>query len=108
MLKAYQIRSNLDIKLAMTKRKTSFGFVVIADDRRIEEVQCMIAAISHCHDRMLITAHALCATCHGSSMWHKMLNPWCLSGLVAKALGYEYTPGITWDKSKLMWANTSK
>ena len=55
---------------------------------RIGEVQCLIAAISHCHDR---------SADHSSRIVRNL--SW-FEYVVAKRLGYDYTPGITWDKSK--------
>jgi hypothetical protein len=73
---------------------------------RIEEVQCMIAAISHCHDRSADHNSRIVRNLswfeYVAQNAESMVSEWT----VAKALGYDYTPGITWDKSKPMWEIT--
>jgi hypothetical protein len=67
---------------------------------RIEEVQCMIAAIQHCHDRSADHSSRIVKNLswfeYVAQNAESMVSEWT----VAKALGYDYTPGITWDKSK--------
>jgi transposase len=63
--------------------------------------------LTHCHDReVLITAHALFAICHGLSMWHKTLNPWCLSGLWPKLWVMTTHRALHGISQKPMWEIT--
>jgi hypothetical protein len=67
---------------------------------RIEEVQCMIAAIQHCHDRSANHSSRIVKDISWFAYVAQMGESMAAELVVAKRLGYEYTPGITWDKSK--------
>jgi hypothetical protein len=66
---------------------------------RIEEIQCMVAAIQHCKDRN--ADHA--TRWHKTPSWFEyvaqMAESMAAEWIVAKRLGYDYQPGTTWDKS---------
>jgi len=67
---------------------------------RIEEVQCMIAAIQHCHDRSADHSSRIVKDISWFAYVAQMGESMAAEYVVAKRLGYDYTPGITWDKSK--------
>ena len=67
---------------------------------RIEEVQCMIAAIQHCHDRNADHTTRFQKNLSWFEYVAQMAESMAAELVVAKALGYDYQPGITWDKSK--------
>ena len=67
---------------------------------RIEEVQCMIAAIQHCHDRNADHPTRFQKNLSWFEYVAQMAESMAAELVVAKALGYDYQPGITWDKSK--------
>ena len=67
---------------------------------RIEEVQCMIAAIQHCHDRSADHSSRIVKDISWFAYVAQMAESMAAELIVAKRLGYDYTPGITWDKSK--------
>ena len=67
---------------------------------RIEEVQCMIAAIQHCHDRSADHSSRIVKDISWFAYVAQMGESMAAEYLVAKRLGYEYQPGITWDKTK--------
>ena len=67
---------------------------------RIEEVQCMIAAIQHCHDRSADHSSRIVKNLSGFEYVAQMGESMLAEMVVAKRLGYDYQPGITWDKSK--------
>ena len=67
---------------------------------RIEEVQCMIAAIQHCHDRSADHSSRIVKNLSWFEYVAQMGESMAAELVVAKHLGYDYTPGITWDKSK--------
>lgn len=67
---------------------------------RLEEIQCILAAVQHCEDR------------NGEHFTRRQKNPsWfefvaqmaeamAAEWVVAKRLDYDYKPGMTWDKSR--------
>jgi hypothetical protein len=67
---------------------------------RMEEIQCLIAAIDHCKDRDADHSSRIVRNLswfeYVAQNAESMVSEW----IVAKALGYEYKPGITWDKSQ--------
>jgi hypothetical protein len=67
---------------------------------RIEEVQCMIAAIQHCHDRSADHSTRIVKNLSWFEFVAQMAESMQAEWIVAQKLGYDYTPGITWDKSK--------
>jgi hypothetical protein len=67
---------------------------------RIEEVQCMIAAIQHCHDRSADHSSRIVKNLSWFDYVAQMGESMLAEMVVAKRLGYDYEPGITWDKSK--------
>ena len=67
---------------------------------RIEEVQCMIAAIQHCHDRSADHSSRIVKNLSWFEYVAQMGESMLAEMVVAKRLGYDYEPGITWDKSK--------
>ena len=67
---------------------------------RIEEVQCMIAAIQHCHDRSADHSSRIVRNLSWFEYVAQMGESMLAELVVAKRLGYDYTPGITWDKSQ--------
>ena len=67
---------------------------------RIEEVQCMIAAIQHCHDRNADHPTRFQKNLSWFEYVAQMAESMAAEWVVAKRLDYDYQPGITWDKSK--------
>jgi len=67
---------------------------------RIEEVQCLLAAISHCHDKSADHSSRIVKNLSWFEYVAQMGESMLAELVVAKRLGYEYQPGITWDKSK--------
>ena len=67
---------------------------------RAEEIQCMIAAIDHCKDRNADHSSRIVRDLswieYVAQNAESMVSEW----IVAKVLGYDYTPGMTWDKDK--------
>ena len=68
--------------------------------QRDEEVQCMIAAIEHCKDRNADHSSRIIRNLSWFEYVAQMAESMSAELIVAKHLGYDYTPGITWDKSK--------
>jgi hypothetical protein len=68
--------------------------------QRDEEVQCMIAAIEHCKDRNADHSSRIIRNLSWFEYAAQMAESMAAEWIVAKRLGYDYTPGITWDKSK--------
>jgi len=60
----------------------------------------MIAAIQHCHDRSADHSTRIVKNLSWFEYVAQMGESMAAELIVAKRLGYEYTPGITWDKSK--------
>ena len=67
---------------------------------RIEEVQCMIAAIQHCHEKSVDHSSRIVKNLSWFEYVAQMAESMAAELVVAKRLGYDYTPGITWDKSQ--------
>jgi hypothetical protein len=67
---------------------------------RAQEIQCMLAAVQHCADRSadhpMRHQRNLAWFDYVAQMAESMAAEW----VVAEKLGYEYKPGITWDKSQ--------
>jgi hypothetical protein len=100
MLTAKANLTNLGIKKAMTEQITSFGFVVIADDHALRKFNACWQQLSIAQIAQAIMRQGGRKHHHGLSMWLKWPKQWQLSGLWPIALGYDYKPGMTWDKSK--------
>ncbi len=66
----------------------------------------MIAAISHCHDRSADHSSRIVKNLSWFEYVAQMGESMLAEMVVAKRLGYDYQPGITWDNQRLMWANT--
>jgi hypothetical protein len=66
----------------------------------LDEVLCMVTAIQHCQNRSadhpMRFQRSLSWFEYVAQMAESMAAEW----LVARTLGYDYSPGITWDKSK--------
>jgi hypothetical protein len=66
----------------------------------LDEVLCMVTAIQHCTNRSadhpMRFQRNLSWFEYVAQMGQSMAAEW----MVARTLGYDYTPGITWDKSK--------
>ena len=60
----------------------------------------MIAAIQHCHDRSADHSSRIVKDISWFAYVAQMAESMAAELVVAKRLGYDYTPGITWDKSK--------
>jgi hypothetical protein len=60
----------------------------------------MIAAISHCHDRSADHSSRIVKNLSWFEYVAQMGESMLAEMVVAKRLGYDYEPGITWDKSK--------
>ena len=60
---------------------------------RIEEVQCMIAAIQHCHDRNADHPTRFQKNLSWFEYVAQMAESMAAELVVAKRLGYEYQPG---------------
>ena len=60
----------------------------------------MIAAIQHCHDRNADHPTRFQKNLSWFEYVAQMAESMAAELVVAKALGYDYQPGITWDKSK--------
>ena len=60
----------------------------------------MIAAISHCHDRSADHSSRIVKNLSWFEYVAQMAESMLAEMVVAKRLGYDYQPGITWDKSK--------
>jgi hypothetical protein len=67
---------------------------------RIEEIQCCVAAIQHCKDRPVDHASRIVKNLSWFEYVAQMAESMAAEWIVAKRLGYEYKPGITWDKTK--------
>ncbi len=67
---------------------------------RMQEVECLCAAIKHCADRnadhLTRIQKNLSWFEYVAQMGESMAAEW----VVAQQLGYDYKPGVTWDKSK--------
>ena len=68
--------------------------------QRDEEVKCMIAAIEHCKDRNADHSSRIIRNLSWFEYVAQMAESMAAEWIVANRLGYDYTPGITWDKSK--------
>ena len=68
--------------------------------QRDAEIQCMIAAIEHCKDRNADHSSRIIRNLSWFEYVAQMAESMAAEWAVAKHLGYDYTPGITWDKSK--------
>ena len=60
----------------------------------------MIAAISHCHDKSADHNSRIVKNLSWFEYVAQMGESMLAELVVAKRLGYDYQPGITWDKSK--------
>ena len=60
----------------------------------------MIAAIEHCKDRNADHSSRIIRNLSWFEYVAQMAESMAAEWIVAKTLGYDYTPGITWDKSK--------
>ena len=67
---------------------------------RAEEIQCFMAAIKHCTNKTGDHETRLQKTKSWFEYVAQMAESMAAEWLVAKHLGYDYAPGITWDKSK--------
>ena len=60
----------------------------------------MIAAIEHCKDRNADHSSRIIRNLSWFEYVAQMAESMAAEWIVGKTLGYNYTPGITWDKSK--------
>ena len=60
----------------------------------------MIAAIEHCKDRNADHSSRIIRNLSWFEYVAQMAESMAAEWIVAKTLGYDFTPGITWDKSK--------
>ena len=67
---------------------------------RMEEVECICAAIKHCADRSGEHQSRRQKTPSWFEFVAQMAEAMAAEWVVAKRLGYDYQPGTTWDKSK--------
>ena len=67
---------------------------------RLHEVQCMVAAMQHCHDRSADHPMRFQRNLSWFEYVAQMAESMAAEWLVAIRLGIDYSPGITWDKSK--------
>lgn len=67
---------------------------------RGEEVKCMMAAIQHCMDRNADHSTRIVRNLSWPEYVAQMAESMIAEWVVAKRIGYDYSPGITWDKSR--------
>jgi len=66
---------------------------------RSDELACLHAAIEHCNDRTPDHQSRADRNINWLGYVKQMAESMAAEWFVAKRLGYEYTPGSTWDKS---------
>jgi hypothetical protein len=75
----------------------------------LDEVLCMVQAIQHCTNRAADHPMRFQRNLSWFEYVAQMAESMAAEWMVARTLGYDYSPGITWDKSpKPMWATTSR
>jgi hypothetical protein len=74
----------------------------------LDEVLCMVQAIQHCTNRPADHPMRFQRNLSWFEYVAQMAESMAAEWMVARTLGYDYSPGITWDKSKPMWATTSR
>jgi len=67
---------------------------------RLIEVQCIISAMKHCEDRDSNHPTRFQKNLSWFEYVAQMAESMVAEWVVADRLGYDYEPGITWDKSK--------
>jgi len=67
---------------------------------RVDEIQCVVAAIEHCKDRAVDHPTRYQKNLSWFEFVAQMAESMAAEWIVANRLGYAYQPGITWDKSK--------
>jgi hypothetical protein len=72
----------------------------------LDEVLCMVQAIQHCTNRAADHPMRFQRNLSWFEYVAQMAESMAAEWMVARTLGYDYSPGITWDKSKPMWATT--
>jgi hypothetical protein len=66
----------------------------------LDEVLCMVQAIQHCTDRAADHPMRFQRNLSWFEYVAQMAESMAAEWMVARTLGYDYSPGITWDKSK--------
>jgi hypothetical protein len=66
----------------------------------LDEVLCMVQAIQHCTNRAADHPMRFQRNLSWFEYVAQMAESMAAEWLVARTLGYDYSPGITWDKSK--------
>ncbi len=67
---------------------------------RADEIQCVIAAIEHCKGRPVDHSSRIVKNLSWFEYVAQMAESMAAEWVVARRLGYDYAPGITWDKSQ--------
>ena len=67
---------------------------------RVNEIQCMVSAIEHCKERNADHPTRFQKNLSWFEYVAQMAESMAAEWVVAMRLGYDYEPGITWDKSK--------
>jgi hypothetical protein len=66
----------------------------------LDEVLCMVQAIQHCTNRAADHPMRFQRNLSWFEYVAQMAESMAAEWMVARTLGYDYSPGITWDKSK--------
>ena len=67
---------------------------------KLIEIQCIISAMQHCKDREVDHPTRFQKNLSWFEYVAQMAESMAAEWVVAERLGYDYQPGITWDKSK--------